>query len=1403
MEGLEAFGADALRCISSFVQGLSSCYAVSRERCRACLHGELALPSLPGFDDQEGFRRALTAFTLSPLLVSPVQTLFTGGSEPPLRLASVMPVLSLDLLDERIRRHVDALGAWYRNLDVPTFADQCTSVYNRMSTAVTLSAVVGRGIGAALYKPGALFVMKVASVVSTSGHFVWHGFVIVTKGVLLVSGSLLLVGAVGLFAVHCITEYRSEIVMAMHDQRAERAIRVSGTSLGILADVTPGGVCLYCRRADFLVRCAGSTMFQCPAMRCYDHRWKPRRVNIWANAEGVDRGTRLAMRHADRSEHTMVVELLATHGAAISDFGENDRILGNNHILVCLFIGAMIAHCPSVVDEYRCAGKLAEGAVWGFDVPHQIDLGARKYHLERAGTTKSFFERRVRAPIEAFASRQWDSVFGEEGDKNGGADKVVAATTATPPAVNVVNSVDASTTTAGPAGSPAGAGVVVSPTSASVAVAVAVPPVASGSSGASAPAVADVPVPSLRVLGAALHAALPPSTAQPAESLNTLAALPAPDPLTGVGSSMPPIFDDTASVSAMSVELSSVAPLDVGDAACAAEVVPATLNLMPASVSVPDPPAAPASFGLPPGLPLLGYSTVPLMLPAPPGVELVPRGDTHNTPALLRRAEGHEVYDACVAEGGRIAGAEYLHGEGIRAQAIVSGLGMTDSDIPHIAGKTAAVEKAAVHNRHFAEKPTVGGGQIGIVQQCVRGPIDDVVTEVIKLLKAAGRVGKEFEPLAKGHEPTPAEAEAREHKRSTLLRDFEYMAWLPKSWNSEAGTGCFSKLACDERMKQIKSFFIKLNETLQKIKPRLIQSRQMEGTLVNTFDAGFLENIMFGIPLLLERSVKHATPVHLRARMARLLSPYYAGKCVSYDYASFDSSNVSHHNDPLHSLMVLVENRILAELFSEDELKSDLSKVAREDRARDFLRSTGVFHTMFADRKCRESGDRGTSCLNFLTTLVLFLVILGLESGYRALCKRHPCAATPRWAKGVPMPEAAGSRWINLFVASCEFDIEIVRRWLKGEHVGADFFGEGDDNLWLFLERYLSGAPGRARDEKEEAMLDRFEYWAGCCGTMLEPQDENGKASGANRLQPVSRRMEHCSRIIRLYQTTVMRALIPFTKEKGQHDPKRPLWHSHFCSLCKFITWEIHGEATAHHTMRSFACANPACKHHFSKGDDEQRANTARCQLAIPSAEEFDATHQKAVDESTFTMWRTCVVPKLRKTLTAADISFNVGPRQTIEPPELSAILFTKMISAAFNCADEPMMFQYYMMRARCVWQEDRTVQFVFDAKNYVHRDLALTVCDNRRQMHLFSDMDNVLIPYAPALMARLDADHTTRIAVEGHFEAARTAVLIECPKMDAAFYESFPAVCRGIMSDASGAATAASCTLRSLLGAV
>lgn len=288
-----------------------------------------------------------------------------------------------------------------------------------------------------------------------------------------------------------------------------------------------------------------------------------------------------------------------------------------------------------------------------------------------------------------------------------------------------------------------------------------------------------------------------------------------------------------------------------------------------------------------------------------------------------------------------------------------------------------------------------------------------------------------------------------------------------------------------------RNVFVKLNEVLGKIKPRMIVSGGDEACMSHCLDSYTSEALIFACSFFESRSVKHADPEGLRDRFADRLKDFQFA--MSNDYGRFDSTLGV-------QIRELVENTFIRGLLAELELHTE-NKALREalsDRLKGSLVLNAPFWQAIVGNPGRESGDRGTSVLNYLTGIVVFCVMIHLEIVDR--CNKQ---------RGTMM-------WSNAPVGDEEDYAEnILDMWLRGDSTGFDFFGEGDDNLPMFTSQFIGSVDGYSKN-----ITDRFVQFAKELNLILEPQDVNGKAPAGEGLYPVwgvKGRVEFTSKLIKIY----------------------------------------------------------------------------------------------------------------------------------------------------------------------------------------------------------------------------------------------------------------------------------------------
>lgn len=1142
---------------------------------------------------------------------------------------------------------------------------------------------------------------------------VWSG-----KRLIWTSCAILIAGAMGLFG-YVVWKWH----FGIDGVCSRRVTHHCGPSLKAFVTANIGGPCLYCRKAHTLRFHEGMVQMNVPMMRCWSCMHRPAFANIWVHESAYDRAFSVIHRHIVKGDWTADSEVRATHGQILADLhamGVSVRVL---HSEVILIIAALNSCAPMYIEDVVHVDL--EG-----DNPNLIEpLGRARYVPAFDG----------RGPTPSSDS---ESDSGDSGDDDDDVPPPLvddSDSESEPTASTDYTSVDDDSDLPGhpryravvqgrPSGATANGWPHVASTaprrqrSHGVVQGVVVPDSPDVAASAQEAAVEPVP-PAVPVAPTTRFIHLPPQPpdreallAQILESVNSGFALaPPPGILSsseladlrrrvtpppglegqhGAGGS-PSGYRAPPGVSPRA-EDDPPAPRREQQEQPGAPPVPAQQQ----SVALPEEgsPSVPAGSDmmyLPFGTLGQGYPNVDVVREVPPTIALTPahHPGAGREPQLAKREHELHQYSAVKETSSMIGASGLLAERESHPQYMVIGSCVTEKELPHVAGSGRAVERAAILNRHFAECTNIYGGKTGVCQTNAATGISAVVDHVINALKLAGRCAAVYQEFPEGYDANAHDAAAAVQKRTTLLRDVEFMAYIPGSWSKERGRTGFSKMPNTEAELKLKhTFFVKMNEALQKVKPRLIQAIGDQGCTVHTFDAGFFDAICFGMALFEKRSVKHAGPEHLRARLARRIYPFMTGGAGSFDYSKFDSSNCQHKHDPLHALKEHIENRILKELFGQDATSSTVTRAALEDRCRKFLRSRSAFWILYAKTFGRESGDRGTSCLNFLVNIVLFLAIMACEEAYRDNCKKHPDARNP-----VGMTEAEAKKfseeatanvrspWINAYVQSMQTDIESIKKWLRGEPTGYDIFGEGDDGLWLFTKKYLHDSPGGV-----SAMCDRIMYWSSMQGMNLEPQDELGEAFGARRIQPANRRMEHCSRII-----------VPYNCVGKQRNGKK-----------------------------------------------------------------LDSL-------------RVGLLPKMRKTIEAADITFGLDAGVKLTDLRKDTIAFTKFASCAFNCVDDPLMFEYFFAHARVKLQGEGSatldprckskVQFEYSSKNYVHRNMAKEFGGKTSTLN---EEEATNLPCSSVkLLQMLRQRHELATSYDGHTDAMRRAVMLESPDITEEFY--------------------------------
>jgi hypothetical protein len=241
---------------------------------------------------------------------------------------------------------------------------------------------------------------------------------------------------------------------------------------------------------------------------------------------------------------------------------------------------------------------------------------------------------------------------------------------------------------------------------------------------------------------------------------------------------------------------------------------------------------------------------------------------------------------------------------------------------------------------------------------------------------------------------------------------------------------------------------IKLNESLQKRKPRLIISAGDVACYTHLYDAAVFEEAFFSHPMFKSRSIKKTDLEGLKRRMEKVFTKFSSGKGLCADFAAWDSSLSS-------GIREVIENKVLKYVLSGFMGDSPIARSAELDRNKSTF--TGTYTAPNRDRvkvtstdMIRESGDRGTTILNYLTNLIMFMVIISMEFMY---------------SEGLLQCDEEGNLLFDLNYKRFTSHQKTVYRnitkqmekWLTEPEMRAwlDLIAEGDDGLMLFSAMFL------------------------------------------------------------------------------------------------------------------------------------------------------------------------------------------------------------------------------------------------------------------------------------------------------------------------------------------------------------
>jgi len=285
-----------------------------------------------------------------------------------------------------------------------------------------------------------------------------------------------------------------------------------------------------------------------------------------------------------------------------------------------------------------------------------------------------------------------------------------------------------------------------------------------------------------------------------------------------------------------------------------------------------------------------------------------------------------------------------------------------------------------------------------------------------------------------------------------------------------------------------RNFTVKTNEALTQVKPRGIINPGDTGCVIHSSNATLADFLELNVQHHLDRSVKHVSKAGLARRMGKLISQHISEEWYhsSDDFGSWDASCRAQVRDA-------VENRLLTKMHQDlGGIDGLLGAAAVADRTAREYKGKGYGAKIKTKNSCRQSGDKGTSALNRITSRILsgavFVMLLLRKNGLH---------------ETTPLEDLNPD-----FVAEIKRELKL---YFRGKSTYFDLTAEGDDGL-RWYSRKLLGAEIDA-----PATLTKIVELYARFGFKLEPQTAAGRVENSC-LEPVWGRYEFVSVVFKPYQ---------------------------------------------------------------------------------------------------------------------------------------------------------------------------------------------------------------------------------------------------------------------------------------------
>ncbi|CAE7250896.1 unnamed protein product, partial [Symbiodinium sp. KB8] len=473
---------------------------------------------------------------------------------------------------------------------------------------------------------------------------------------------------------------------------------------------------------------------------------------------------------------------------------------------------------------------------------------------------------------------------------------------------------------------------------------------------------------------------------------------------------------------------------------------------------------------------------------------------------------------------------ELLRTHGIEPKAKVVIPGLTQDDISKVlvASNTHSNCIAGISNRHYAKKETCVEWNGGIFKNSVGNPSILIRRSVHAYINIIVEALMQIDETTLRRQDTqvleiPASEVVSELHGKTLFPIHKEIGEIaPNSFTKTMIEQNFDAASGDVLQREpMTQAFVKPNEALNKVKPRLIQHKGPTGSASAALMNKSVEHMIFRLAYFVARSIKGTDHKGVNERILKFYNDFKAGGFASTDFGSFDSSITDKAvEDPKKpGLRRIIEEAVMNAIEKKFPESSDLKNTSQKRwKKSDKVKFDTL--TLYTSILIRYSGDGLTSVGNYLINWTIDQVVDTIA---------EVCFTAWDW-KDTTINEffqafpsfIENEETINYIVIkvkeAAEYMAETIRRESSGQHVkrpNREFIaGEGDDRakayLWDFIQKFELKDRKNKRSREVLGLVTAILYVS--AGMSLEPQDRTGRVP-PDQLIDKENRIEFTSRI--------------------------------------------------------------------------------------------------------------------------------------------------------------------------------------------------------------------------------------------------------------------------------------------------